>query len=669
MGNLFEQSKQINLNKAKEANLADVIAKAEFKLFGKPIDEAKSEPVVVVDDEVDKPAPTLPTPPKSIPETLITKPLSSPNNPEPLIIPAASPAPITSRKDIILNTKQNLAISTCLENQFANIIGYAGSGKTTVVMRLIEKLIEFRVVYTYTEWQQEVGEAYNDNNPDPKHSTNIEVKPPQHLNLNHNSLNFAMIAFTGLATKTLKKSVPNSFKDHCYTIHKLLDVAPVDREVMPSKKDVKEKNLDPNIPIVKTFFEPRRDKYNKLPFKLIVIDEFSMVGAKLWQWLYDALPYDCRIITIGDLAQIPPVLDVAVQPIVLQKWPTVELTEVYRQKDGDMIDNANAIRQLKQPKIGPNFKLMKLDRDVKLAQRQALAFIKKSYENGSYDPNQDILITPMNTTEIGQEMLNVLTRPIVNAENKDSLTLIKTMRNHKSLAVGDRVMNIKNDNEAALFNGMLGWIKEININSGMASHHVTLGTEMGEFTFNSDALVQELADKQKRQRARDKARRIFGESLDEVLTKDDEDKEEGTGIRKASHVLTTQFDYEEEDDPSGLNSKHYLETSSQIENLIPAWWITIHKSQGSGFRNVFILLHNYASQMLCNELLYTAVTRCTDNVTILTTNYAWKKALTTQRIEGDNLQDKIDNFCNLFDFEKYKDLKIPDSRKINVFYK
>lgn len=585
---------------------------------------------------------------------------------------------VTTREAIKLNSKQLLAVTTAIENPYSNIIGYAGSGKTTAVLELVRQLIASGKIRRIGEVQDVVNMS----------------EAIGHLNLNANSHNFAMVAFTGLAVKALRKAVPNEFKENCYTIHKLIDFGPVEVEVLPNDEEVKMRGLDPNIPITKRMFEPRKhggkcERYcdkarryvkcgkheasanptetpNLLALDYVLIDEFSMLGMNLWGMLMEALPPHCRIVTIGDIAQLPPVMDNPVQPLALAQWPTTELTEIYRQKDGDMISNANAIRQCQQPVTGENFRILQIDTEESIAQQQALMFIEKEYKEGRYDPELDVLITPLNVGLTGQEMLNVLTRQFVNP-NHDTVE-IKTMRGNKRLAVGDRVLCKKNDNEIGLYNGMLGWVSEISLNAGMGIH-ADNGGASDDDVFDVGAAMERMQQEQAAKKERDKVNAMFGGSLVDDASSEDggDDNDEGTGKRKSSHAVHVQFDYEVEDDPTGTQHFHTLGSSSQLENLIPAWWITIHKSQGSGFRNVYILLHNKASIMLSNELLYTAVTRCVEKVTVMTTKYAWAKCLKQQKIKGATLQDKIqssiDNYLSKVSADELNEVYIPSGSK------
>ena len=570
-----------------------------------------------------------------------------------------------SREAIELDDTQLSAITMALKYKYSNLIGYAGTGKTTTVLEMVRALIKSGKIRRKSELRSLVTNTGH---------------------LDSYEYNFAIVAFTGLAVKTLRRVVPNEFKCNCNTIHKLIDFGPVEREI--EYQDDKTREW---VQSKKKFFEPRRhngvwlneqgfpcDEHDPkmarrdsepvlLPYDQIIIDEISMVGVGLLKMLLKALPDHCRITTIGDLAQLQPVLDTAIHPVLLNRWPSTELTKIYRQKEGDVISNANLIRQGKVPSASENFRILGIDKQANIAAQQVEAFITKCFKDGSYDPKQDILITPTNTGILGQEMLNIRTRQIVNPDN--DVMLIKTMRNQSKFAVGDRVINVKNDNEIGVYNGMLGWINHIAPNEGINGSHyhnsnLTRVSKEQQLDLDIDSELADIEQKQKEEKQRAKVQAMFGGGIFEktgVINEDkSEDENQGTGIRKASHYIETQFDYLEEDDAGGLKHLHLFETSSQIENLKLAYWITVHKSQGSGFRNVFICLHDtHGAQFLCNELLYTAVTRCMENVTIMTTKFALNRCVNNMRIKGDSMASKIDSYCEGFNYDKLKGLDLP----------
>jgi exodeoxyribonuclease V alpha subunit len=57
-----------------------------------------------------------------------------------------------------------------------------------------------------------------------------------------------------------------------------------------------------------------RNRHNLLPLDLLVVDEVSMVDLGLMEALLEALPDSCRLVLVGDPAQLPPVAPGALMP-------------------------------------------------------------------------------------------------------------------------------------------------------------------------------------------------------------------------------------------------------------------------------------------------------------------------------------------------------------------
>lgn len=68
---------------------------------------------------------------------------------------------------------------------------------------------------------------------------------------------------------------------------------------------------------------------------------------------------------------------------------------------------------------------------------------------------------------------------------------------------------------------------------------------------------------------------------------------------------------------------------SKLPDFSPAWAITIHRSQGSEYDDVLVILPRVESPMATRELLYTAITRARKNVSIAGDLETVKKAATT----------------------------------------
>jgi len=79
--------------------------------------------------------------------------------------------------------------------------------------------------------------------------------------------------------------------------------------------------------------------------------------------------------------------------------------------------------------------------------------------------------------------------------------------------------------------------------------------------------------------------------------------------------------------PSGDSLKEF--PLSKLPEYSPAWAITIHRSQGSEYDNVLVILPREESPMATRELLYTAITRARENVYIAGDIGSIKKAAGT----------------------------------------
>ena len=78
-----------------------------------------------------------------------------------------------------------------------------------------------------------------------------------------------------------------------------------------------------------------------------------------------------------------------------------------------------------------------------------------------------------------------------------------------------------------------------------------------------------------------------------------------------------------------------------LENVEVAFATTVHKSQGSEFTNVVVVLPPVGSPLLRRELLYTAVTRATTNLVVIATKEAVLEAMTSTITRQSGLADRI----------------------------
>lgn len=78
---------------------------------------------------------------------------------------------------------------------------------------------------------------------------------------------------------------------------------------------------------------------------------------------------------------------------------------------------------------------------------------------------------------------------------------------------------------------------------------------------------------------------------------------------------------------------HAVSTLGEVDT---AHAMTIHKSRGSQARSITVLLPDADSRLLTRELLYTAITRARESITLVGSHEAIRAAVTrrTQRATG-----------------------------------
>jgi exodeoxyribonuclease V alpha subunit len=215
---------------------------------------------------------------------------------------------------------------------------------------------------------------------------------------------------------------------------------------------------------------------NPLPPGLLVVDESSMLDIHLAQALFDALVPEHRLLLVGDADQLPSVgpgnvlrdvmaaAEGPVSPIAL-----VRLREVFRQGEGSsIVTNAHRVLHGERPQADPagvrgEFYVVHArepERVHELVVRMATERIPEAY---GLDPVSDVqVLCPMHKGRAGTESINVTLqahhgagRPSLEYRGGGRMTLRK-------FAVGDRVMQTRNDYQKSVYNGDVGTVLSLD---------------------------------------------------------------------------------------------------------------------------------------------------------------------------------------------------------------
>lgn len=557
-------------------------------------------------------------------------------------------ADILAGVSIDLDDSQADAVRGLAVEQYGCLIGAAGTGKTTTTRYLLNTLINGDAAYGIEAIKLERVDLirYHDHSEDKDDSDEDEYDEKRPAPVVVPAI--AMVAFTGQATQVLRKNMPHGWKKNVMTIHSLLGFAPVEFTREDGSAGMR--------------FEPSYTKLNKMPWDVILVDEASMVNLDLWHMLLDAAKMSCRFYFVGDLNQLTPPVGLGILGFALAKWPTFELTTVHRSADdaqNRIVDTAWRVLQGKSPEFdspetNQNWRVIgiQLPHSSHEAHTLVIGLAKglstKKLADGSpvYDPWRDRIMTQMNgfneddpASLMGQYPLNESLSKIF-ADPDQPRVIIDAKKTTKKFSVGYRVMATKNEPPNAVdrvTNGATGRIIAIEPNSKWTGDRRLVGIEH-EVAENRKAMLKEAMEhKSPLQMAEETSH-----ALDSLVTGHiSSDNGQGDDERQggpSSHIVTVKYD-------AGATRTYSM--NAGVEQLQIAYASTTHKAQGAEMPTAIIVVHHANKRMLTRENLYTAVTRASQRVIILYTEYGMRIALATQRITGSTLKDKIKQYQRL----------------------
>lgn len=208
----------------------------------------------------------------------------------------------------------------------------------------------------------------------------------------------------------------------------------------------------------------KRNRKTPLECDLIIVDEASMIDTLLMYQLLKAIPDHARVIFVGDINQLPSVGpgNVLKDMIASRAIPVVMLNEIFRQAAGSrIITNAHRINQGTFPEINPvpdsDFFFIKAEEGEEVLTNIIQLVSQRLPRKYGFNPVQDIqVLAPMRKGIIGTENLNAVLQETLNPQ-KDPL-----FRGGRKFAIGDKVMQIRNDYKKEVFNGDIGRVEKIS---------------------------------------------------------------------------------------------------------------------------------------------------------------------------------------------------------------
>lgn len=498
---------------------------------------------------------------------------------------------------ITLNSKQLEFVNLAAAGRDCVLIGAAGTGKTTCQKAVTQALITS-------------GHAGT-------------LSSGGHKHLVSGTPGIVICAYTRRAVANIRRNVSTELQGNCITIHKLLEYQPVYYEV-----------TDPETGKDRTTmrFEATRNAANPLPpsIKTIIFEEASMIGTTLHQEVIDACPHSPQIIYLGDIQQLPPVFGPAILGFKLLELPVVELTDVYRQAlESPIISLAHRILSGK-PLPGTEYPEWKKPGKLtihpwkkRIADIDALmtlgSFFSTAYNAGAYSPEEDIILIPYNKACGTDELNKLIANHLARKHGRITHQIIAGF-NRIYLSEGEKVLYEKED----------ATIISIEKNPAyFGAQPIPASATLDYWGYDSANDVSVRKEDQQIEAATDDEADFLLAQV--ALSSDKEDR-----VRSASHIVTLRMNDSDEEVS--------ISAAGEINSLLMAYALTVHKSQGSEWRKVFLCLHQSHNKMIQRELLYTAVTRAKEELYVICEPDSFTKGILSQKVIGNTLAEKAEFF-------------------------
>ncbi len=329
------------------------------------------------------------------------------------------------------------------------------------------------------------------------------------------------------------------------------------------------------------YMPPNTWRYNeehKLHADIVIVDEFSMVDIWLFKKLLDAIDFKyTKLLMIGDNAQLPSVscgnlLHDFMEANII---PTVTLNRIFRYSSGGLMRVATDTRcckeyltkdmKAKATTFGDNQDYMFIDLASELIPKNVVALYKRLLDNGSSIEDIQVL-TAKNVGDCGSVVLNNMIQRVANP-NYGSEVNMKV--GDTTYYEGDLILQTVNNYNAELVKdkGDISWDSDFEDESETA------------FIANGETAI-----------------------IEEIY----------------NTYIIANF--------NGIRVKYYRNDMNMVKL---GYCISIHKSQGGGFKTVILCSPQSHTFMLNSNLLYVGLTRMKEKLyhlgALQTINNAVKK--------------------------------------------
>jgi exodeoxyribonuclease V alpha subunit len=449
---------------------------------------------------------------------------------------------------------QKIACLLALRARFAIITGGPGTGKTTTLIKLLALLVKISV--------------------------------DEH-NAQHN-LTILLAAPTGKAAARVSESINNALAK--------LDVPEAIKQQIPKKASTLHRLLGSRM----DSRHYRHHLNNPLVADIVIVDEASMIDLEMMAALLDALPDNAQLILLGDKDQLASVEAGSVMGDLCQGAQLAAYDSGTRDwiKQYTHIDLPPAT----QTDNALNQQTVMLQHSHRFGEHSGIGQLAKAVNEGNPNLAQAIL----NDSETYHDLQRILlTDPFDNQLKQ--LVIANTPGSRQGYGYFLDVIQNNRPNETAQVNH---WAKQVL--QAFDKFQVLCALRLGVWGVDglNQRIEQWLFPNQKPS--------LWYQGRPVMITRNDYNLglmngDIGITLFDSAGKLRVVFPADNDSHEAGIR----WVSPMRLPDVVTAFAMTVHKSQGSEFNHVALVLPETSNPVLTRELIYTGITRAKENFTLL----------------------------------------------------
>jgi exodeoxyribonuclease V alpha subunit len=354
------------------------------------------------------------------------------------------------------------------------------------------------------------------------------------------------------------------------------------------------------------------NKKNQLPYDLVIIDEASMVDLPLLAKLIAALPPEASLILLGDKDQLASVEAGAVLGDICGQGATDIFSPEFARQiaflSGEEIESGNV-------PAGIQDNIIYLQKNYRFSDQSGIGLLSQTVKNGQYHEAAELLrsekYADIHWTELaeGEKLFKHFGEIVI--ERYQEYLKAATSGN----GIPDNIFDLfeKIRILCALRVGIWGtekmnvYVEKILRDAGLIKPHDIFYEGMPIMVLQNDYRL-----------------RLFNGDVGIILKDPDENDQLRAFFR---------------DEHNGL--RKYL--PARLPRHETVWAMTVHKSQGSEFERVILILSDRDVPLITRELIYTGITRARKDVDIWAGEDLLKRAILRRISRQSGLTDALQN--------------------------